>query len=147
MSLVNLSHAQSGSEAIVAAEGITLRVDFGNGTIREFSNLNGSNVLEVTSSVFEVEIRWFGPLAYIKGIEGLVGGGEYGWQYWVNGDFASVAVNRYTLHDNDHVEWEYSTPAQQQVEDPSLVPGVIIVSTAGFGFIAIVYAGTSRRIR
>ena len=147
MSLVTSSHAQSNSEAIIAAEGITLTVDFGNGTIRDYHNLNGSTVLNVTSSVLEVEIQWHGTFAYIRGIEGLVGEGEYGWQYWVNDDFASVAVSHYILHDNDHVEWVYSTPAQQQVEDPSLVPGVIIVSTAGFGFIAIVYAGTSRRIR
>jgi hypothetical protein len=146
MSLVNSSHAQSNSGAIIAAEGITLTVDFGNGTIKEYSNLNGSSVLEVTSSVLEVEIRWFGPFAYIKGIEGFLGEGEYGWQYWVNGEFASVAVSHYLLSDNDDVAWVYSTPTQRQ-QDPSLVPGIIIVSTAGFGFIAIVYIGTSRRIR
>ena len=146
MSLVNSSHAQSNSGAIIAAEGITLTVDFGNGTIREYSDLNGSSVLEVTSSVLEVEIRWFGPFAYIKGIEGFLGEGEYGWQYWVNGEFASVAVSHYLLSDNDDVAWVYSTPTQRQ-QDPSLVPGIIIVSTAGFGFIAIVYVGTSRRIR
>ena len=146
MSLVNSSHAQSNSGAIIAAEGITLTVDFGNGTIKEYSNLNGSSVLEVTSSVLEVEIRWFGPFAYIKGIEGFLGEGEYGWQYWVNGEFASVAVSHYLLSDNDDVAWVYSTPTQRQ-QDPSLVPGIIIVSPAGFGFIAIVYIGTSRRIR
>ena len=146
MSLVNSSHAQSNSGATIAAVGITLTVDFGNGTIREYSDLNGSSVLEVTSSVLEVEIRWFGPFAYIKGIEGFLGEGEYGWQYWVNGEFASVAVSHYLLSDNDDVAWVYSTPTQRQ-QDPSLVPGIIIVSTAGFGFIAIVYIGTSRRIR
>ena len=146
MSLVNSSHAQSNSGATIAAVGITLTVDFGNGTIREYSDLNGSSVLEVTSSVLEVEIRWFGPFAYIKGIDGFLGEGEYGWQYWVNGEFASVAVSHYLLSDNDDVAWVYSTPTQRQ-QDPSLVPGIIIVSTAGFGFIAIVYIGTSRRIR
>jgi hypothetical protein len=146
MSLSNSSQVQGNSEIVVAAEGITLTVDFGNGTIREYNGLNGSTVLEVTSSVLEVDVQWFGPLAYIRGIEGLVGQGEYGWQFWVNGQFASVAVNQYLLHDNDSVSWVYSAPMPQQ-EDPSLIPGILIVSAAGFGFIAIVYINTSRRIQ
>ncbi|MHA1287267.1 MAG: DUF4430 domain-containing protein, partial [Candidatus Thorarchaeota archaeon] len=90
----------------------------------------------------------FGSLAYIRAIEGLVGEGEYGWEFWVNGEFASVAVNLYSLDNNDEISWVYSTPAQEQhLEDPSLVPGMIIVSTAGIGFIGIVYISTSRRIQ
>ena len=145
-SLANSSHAQSDIETIVSAEGITLSIDFGNGTIKEYNDLAGNTVLEVTASVLEVEVQWFGPFAYIRGIEGLVGEGEYGWEYWVNGEFASVAVSHYMLGDDDEVEWVYSTPSQQQ-QDPSLVPGIIIVSSTGFGFIAIVYVGTLRRIR
>ena len=143
----NSSHVQGTSDVIVAAEGITLTIDFGNGTIRGYNDLNGSTVLEVTSSVLEIDVQWFGALAYVRGIEGLVGEGEYGWQFWVTGEFASVAVNQYMLHDNDTVSWVYSTPTQQQQEDPSLVPGILIVSAAGFGFIAIVYVQTSRRIK
>jgi hypothetical protein len=147
MSPSNSSHMQSSSEFILAAEKITLTVDFGNGTFREYNNLNGSTVLEVTSSVLDVEVQWFGSLAYIRGIEGLIGEGQYGWQFWVNGDFASVAVNQYLLDDNDAISWVYSTPTQQQQEDPSLVPGILIISAAGLGFIAIVYIQTSRRIQ
>jgi hypothetical protein len=146
MSLSSSSQVQGNSEVVVAAEGITLTIDFGNGTIREYNDLNGSTVLEVTSSVLEVEVQWFGPLAYIRGIEGLIGEGEYGWQFWVNGEFASVAVNQYLLYDNDHVSWVYSTPTQQQQQDPSLIPGILFVSAAGVSFIAIVYVQTSRRI-
>jgi len=50
------------------------------------------------------------------------------------------------LDDNDVVSWVYSTPTQQQQEDPSLIPGILLVSAAGFGFIAIVYVQNSRRI-
>ena len=92
MSSIASVNAQSGSEVIVAAEEITLTVDFGNGTTLEFSNLNGSNVLDVTSEVLNVQVQWYGPLAYIRGIEGVVGQGEYGWQYWVNGEFASASI-------------------------------------------------------
>ena len=97
MVLSSTGLAQGDSEVIVAAEDITLTIDFGNGTAREFNDLNGSTVLEVTSSVLEVEVQWFGPLAYIKSIEGLTGEGEYGWEYWVNDEFASIAVNLYSL--------------------------------------------------
>ncbi len=147
MSLVTSSHAQSDSEVIIAAEGITLTVDFGNGTIREFSGLNGSNVLEVTSSVLDVEVRWFGTLAYIKGIEGLIGEGEYGWQYWVNDEFASIAVNLYSLENGDTILWAFSSPAPGTQQDPTFIPGVVIISASGFGFMALAYIQTTRRIR
>jgi hypothetical protein len=146
MSSSESSLVQANSELVTAAEGITLTIDFGNGTIRKYYDLNGSTVLEVTSSVLEVDVQWFGSLAYIKGIEGLVGEGEFGWQFWVNGEFASVAVNQYLLNDDDVISWVYSTPTQHQQEDPSLIPGILVVSIAGLGFIAIVYVQTSRRI-
>ena len=147
MSLANSSNAQSSSEYIVAAEGITLTIDFGNGTIREYSSLNGSTVLDVTSSVLDVEVQWFASLAYIRSIEGKVGEGEYGWQYWVNDEFASVAVNLYILEDGDTVLWVFSSPVPGTQQDPTLIPGAIITAASGFGFIAIVFFQTKRRIR
>lgn len=144
---INTSLALPDSSNITAAEGITLTVDFGNGTIFDYSNLNGSSVLNVTSSVLDVEVEWFGAFAYIRGIEGLSGEGAEGWEYWVNGEFASIAVNLYTLEDGDSILWKYTTPDQQSQYDPTFIPGVIIVSLSGVGFIAIVYVQTSRRIK
>lgn len=138
--------AESGNEYILAAEGITLTIDFGNGTIREYNDLNGSTVLEVTSSVLDVEVQWFGPLVYIRGIEGFVGEGTEGWEFWVNGEFASIAVNLYSLENGDSILWKYTSPEPQTQYDPTFIPGVIIVSLSGLGFIAIVYVQTSRRI-
>jgi hypothetical protein len=146
ISTINTSYALTSDEAIPAAEGITLTVDFGNGTIRDYHNLNGSTVLEVTSSVLDVEVQWYGPLAYIRGIEGLVGEGAEGWEYWVNGEFASIAVNLYSLEDNDILLWKYTSPEPQSQYDPTFIPGVFFVSLSGVGFIAIVYVQTSRRI-
>jgi len=145
--LSNPPLVQGKSEVVVAAEDITLTIDFGNGTIREFNDLNGSTVLEVTSSVLEIEVRWFGPLAYIKSIEGLAGEGEYGWEYWVNDEFASIAVNLYSLEDGDTVSWVFSSPTPSTQYDPTFIPGVIIVSASGLGFIVIVYVQTNRRTR
>ncbi len=140
------AHAENASDAILAANDISLTIDFGNGTILQFDNLTGSTVLEVTSSTFDIVVEWFGPFAYVRNIEGLVGAGEYGWQYWVNDVFASGAVNLYSLEEGDHVLWRYSAPVPQAQEDPSLIPGVIFVATSGLGFIAIVYIQTLRRL-
>jgi hypothetical protein len=147
LSLANSSNAQNESETMLAAEGITLTIDFGNGTIRDFHDLNGSTVLEVTSSVLEVEVLWYGSLAYIQGIEGLVGEGEYGWQYWVNDEFASISVNLYSLEDGDAVLWVFSKPEPQPQQDPTFIPGVVFVTISGVSFIAIVYVQTLRRIQ
>ena len=147
LGLTGSALAQTDSDTILAAEGISLTIDFGNGTINEYNNLNGTNVLEVTSSVLDVEVEWSGTLAYIKGIEGLIGEGEYGWQYWVNDEFASVAVNFYSLEDGDTVLWKYSSPNPTIQQDPTFIPGVIITAASGFGFITIVYIQSTRRIR
>jgi hypothetical protein len=135
------------TDTIIAAEGISVSVDFGNGTILEFDNLSGTTVLNVTSEVLNVQIDWYGPFGYIRGIEGVVGAGQTGWQYWVNGVFASVAVNLYFLNDGDSLEWVYSGPVTQIQEDPTLIPGATVVSISALGFIAIVYIQTSRRLQ
>lgn len=147
LSLPVNSLGESGPDAIITAEGISLSVDFGNGTIIEFSNLNGSTVLDVTSEVLDIQIQWYGPLAYVREIEGVVAEGQYGWQYWVNSEFASIAVNLYSLEDGDTVEWVHSAPVTQSQQDPTLLPGAAIVSTAGVGFLAIVYIQTSRKLK
>jgi hypothetical protein len=140
---------ESDTGSIIAAEGITVSVDFGNGTTLEFDDLNGSTVLDVTSEVLDVQVQWYGPLVYIRGIEGIVAAGQSGWEYWVNGEFASIAVNLYTLADGDTIEWVYTTQSTQtqSPHDSSLVPGIILVAVSGFGFISIVYFQTSRKLK
>jgi hypothetical protein len=135
------------TSSVIAAEGISLSVDFGNGTLLEIDDLNGSTVLDVTSEVLTVELQWYGPLAYIRAIEGIASEGQNGWQYWVNGEFASIAVNLFSLENGDTVEWVYSGPVSQSQNDPSLLPGALIVSISGLGFIAVVYIQTSRRLQ
>jgi hypothetical protein len=138
---------ENDTSSVIIAEGISVSVDFGNGTTLEFNELSGSTVLEVTTAVLNVHVQWYGPLAYIRGIEGIVGADENGWQYWVNGEFASIAVNLYSLADNDSVEWIYSGPVSQSQEDPTLIPGTLTVSISGIGFLAIVFIQTKRRLR
>jgi hypothetical protein len=146
LSYPSISLGQDNTEYIVAAEGITLTIDFGNETILEFNNLTGTSVLNVTQSVLDVNVEWHGTLAYIRGIEGLVGQGATGWEYWVNGEFASIASNLYMLDDSDSILWNYTSPQPQQEYDPTFIPSAILVSLSGMGFIVIVYVQTSRRI-
>lgn len=147
MSQSNTAFALGDTQVIIAANGITLTVDFGNGTVIDYNNLNGSSVLDVTSSVLDVEVQWYGSFAYIRGIEGLVGEGAEGWEYWVNGEFASIAVNLYSLKDGDSIFWKYTSPETQSQYDPTFIPGAIVVSILGLSFIAFVYVTTSRRIK
>ncbi|MFX1483672.1 MAG: DUF4430 domain-containing protein [Promethearchaeota archaeon] len=147
--LVNTPVSVKGQSAdtIVAAEGISLSVDFGNGTVIQFDDLNGSNVLDVTQAQLDVVVQWYGPLAYVREIEGIAGQGQFGWQYWVNGEYASIAVNLFTLIDGDAIEWVYSGRVAQSQEDPTLIPGAMVVAVSGFGFMAIVYIQTTRRLK
>jgi hypothetical protein len=147
MGIPTNAQAENALDAILAADDISLTIDFGNGTILQFDNLTGSTVLDITSSTFDIVVEWFGPFAYVRSIEGLVGAGENGWQYWVNDVFASSAVNLYTLDKGDHVLWMYSSPVPQSQEDPTLLPGIFVVATSGLGFIAIVYGRTQRRLQ
>ncbi len=147
LSLPVNSLGESGTDSIIAAEGLSLSVDFGNGTIITFSDLNGSTVFDVTSDVLNIQTQWYGPLAYVRGIEGVVAKGQYGWQYWVNDEFASMAVNFYFLEDGDTVSWVFSSPNPETQQDPTLIPGVSIVSILGLGFITVLYIQTSRKLK
>jgi hypothetical protein len=90
-----------------AATGILLSIDFRNGTVLEYSDLEGTNVYEVTNSTTPTDAEWYGDLVYVTSIAGVaedVNANIY-WQYWVNGELGNVAANKYTLQDNDVIEW------------------------------------------
>ena len=97
---------------IPAATGISLIIDFGNGTTQEYSNLEGSNVYEVTNSTTRVEGDWYGSLIFVTSIAGVSESDETQqyWHYKVNGELGGSAANVYLLQDNDSVEWVLSSP-------------------------------------
>lgn len=127
-----------------AATDITIIIDFGNGSIRQYTEVYGSDVLNVTESILEVEMYWIGDLAYMTAIDGVANNPNDGlfWQYWVNGELGPVAVNKYQLNDGDILEWKRQASAfgepNPQYEDPSLVVGIIGVSLFGFIFLIII---------
>jgi len=101
------------SKFIPSATGISLNIDFGNGTVHEFQNLEGTNVYEVTDNVTTVEAEWFGDLAYIFSISKVDenDNSDLYWQYWVNGELGATAANKYILQDGDFVQWKLSSQA------------------------------------
>lgn len=138
-----------GSNSTSAASGITLSIDFNNGTVLDFSGLNGTNVLNVTRSVIDVETQWSGYYAFVVAIGGVSQDQNHWWQYWVNGEYAPVASNMYNLANGDYIEWKRTssryTDLETQQLDYSLIIGVAITLIAGVGFLLILSRRTLRR--
>lgn len=135
--------------ASLSALNVTLRIDFGNGTTVTFNGLNGTTVLNVTDSVVDVETNWAGDLAYVVSIAGISQDQTHWWQYWVNGKYATVAANWYSLKDGDSVLWNRTVFSSQNTTstdiDSSLVAGGILLGAGGLGFMLLLYVRMSRR--
>ncbi|MFW9966483.1 MAG: DUF4430 domain-containing protein [Candidatus Thorarchaeota archaeon] len=125
------------------ASGVTLQIDYGNETTAVYDEVAGSNVLEVTESVALVQADWTGDLAFVYSINGVSSKEETGlwWQYWVNGEFASVAANLRIVQNNDTIVWRFT---DSQVEQPTTTqsdsPGQfesLAIASAGLGFLGI----------
>ena len=121
-----------------SASGITLSIDFGNGTIQEFHNLEGNNVYEVTNESTSVEGNWFGDLVYVYSISGVSeqDSSDQYWQYWVNGVRAGIAANKYVLQDDDVIEWKLSSQTTDTNTTPN--PDVDFSLVFGSGFLGVV---------
>jgi hypothetical protein len=138
----------------LAVDGITLEIDFGNETTITFTNLNGTNVLNVTESVVDVEKEWYGDLVYVTAIGGVrndVGKGLF-WQYWVNDELAPVAANKYNLEENDLISWRRVSPEENTTDssttqelDFSLLGWAIFLSILGASFLGFLYMMKNRR--
>lgn len=134
--------------AAFAASNVTLAIDFSNGTISTFSGLYGTTVLNVTESVVEIGAYWAGDLAFIISIDGVSQDEDHWWQYWVNGEYASVAASLYNLQDGDHVLWNLTTFDVQSSTtdlDNTLIIGGILLGAGGLGFLLVLNARISRR--
>ena len=133
----------------LSALGITLRIDFGNGTTVTFNGLSGTTVLNVTDSVVDVETNWAGDLAYIVSIDGVSQDQNHWWQYWVNGNYATVAANWFSLQDGDSVLWNRTVFGSQNTIstdiDSTLIEGGILLGVGGLGFMLLLYVRMSRR--
>ncbi len=113
----------------VAAVGVSLQIDFGNGTVSTYQSLDGTDVLNVTMKVALVEVTWYGSMAFVRSIADVENNPSAGkwWQYWVNGNLGGVAANLYSLVDSDTVVWKLTGSAFGTSEPASLQTlGVLI---------------------
>jgi len=143
----NVQASQFDSQNILAATGIDLVIDFGNGTVSSFSGLTGTNVYNLTVMLFEVDTQWVGDRVFINAIDGVSQDESHGWQYWVNGNYASVASNLYNLNDGDSVLWNRTISGFQNTTEPdlTLIAGGVLLATGGIVFLALLHRRTMRR--
>src|SRR3972149_2046167 len=96
----------------------SLIVDFGNGQREVFTDeefKQGENLFDFTKNELERKNINFEFLEYpslgkmVTKIGDKKGSAEHGyWQYWVNGEYASVGASDYLLKPGDKIEWKFS---------------------------------------
>jgi len=124
----------------IAATGLSLHLDFGNGTVLDFYDIEGTNVLNVTESITEVEVIWYGDLVFVTSIAGVSNNESAGlwWQYWVNDELGPVAANKYQVQDGDIVSWRRIPPEMESTDqstDYTIIGGAVVLAIIGFGFL------------
>ncbi|MCH7882934.1 DUF4430 domain-containing protein [Patescibacteria group bacterium] len=101
-----------------AIQRVSLMLDFGNGTIKTFRDIEwkqGMNVFDLLKSVagknnLEFSYKDYeGDLGvFIKSIDNLENSaeGNFWWQYWVNNKYGKVGSSNYILKPGDVIEWK-----------------------------------------
>jgi len=90
---------------------VQLTVDYGNGDTQMFlaqELRSGDSVLTLLEkSGVALEKRNFpGVGVFIEAINGVHNTGNYYWQFWVNGEYATVGASQYALQHGDQVLWK-----------------------------------------
>ena len=124
----------------IAATDLSLHLDFGNGTVLDFHGIEGTNVLNVTESVTEVGVVWYGDLVFVTSIADVSNNESAGlwWQYWVNDELGPVAANKYQVQDGDVVSWRRILPETETTDQPTdytLIGAAVVLAVIGFGFL------------
>ncbi len=114
-------------------------IDFGNGTTLEFASVNGTTVLNATSSVVSVETDWYGDSVFVTSIGGVSNNPDAGlwWQYWVNDELGPVAANKYIPQLGDEIAWRRVPPQNTDDSgigiDISTVAALLLLPVVGIG--------------
>jgi len=138
---------QFDAQILPGAIEIDLTIDFGNGTVANYTGLSATNVYNLTTKIFDVDAIWAGDRVFINAIDGVSQDETHGWQYWVNGNYATVAANLYTLNDGDFVLWNRTISGfQNQTEpDSTALIGGLLIAAGGLVFLALLYWKSIRR--
>ena len=133
-----------------ASSGIIVNIDFGNGTNVTYAGIQASSVLNATQAIAQLELNWYGDLAFVVSIDGVSNDATQGlwWQYWVDGQLGPVAANKYQLQSNDSIQWRrepsaYSTNPGRQFNYSALF-GAAALGVFALAFLGILYR---RRLR
>jgi len=127
------------------ATGITITIDYGNGTAVVHPNVEGTDVLNATQSIANLELEWFSELAYVTGIDGASNDRnlDLWWQCWVNGEYASIAVNLFSIEDGDRIVWRRTSALQSstglQSLDDSTVGATFLFGVLGVSLVVVLF--------
>lgn len=143
----SIQATQYDAQAIPAATGITLTVDFGNGTVVNYTELSAPDVYNLTSTLLEVDAVWTGNRVFVNAIDGVSQDENHGWQFWVNGDYATIAANLFVLQDGDSVLWNRTISGFHSTTEPdlTLIVGGILLAFGGLVFLVLLYRKSIRR--
>jgi hypothetical protein len=93
---------------------VSVSIDYGNSTIEKIEDIylfRNSTVLDALRAIandLSVEY-WSGWGTIIRSINGMANEGMVGWQYWVNEEYGTVAVDLYILVNGDEIEFRYAS--------------------------------------
>ncbi|NVM36295.1 MAG: DUF4430 domain-containing protein [Candidatus Lokiarchaeota archaeon] len=94
------------NEPVREIQDITLIVDYGNGTVKTWENIELS---DYNTTAFDTLIKWceteitdYGDMGIIvESVDGIEGN----WRYSINDEFPGVSANKYNLKNGDIVKW------------------------------------------
>ncbi len=128
---------------IPSSSGLTLIIDFGNGTALTYENVEGTNVLDATNATVEVENDWYADSAFVTSIAGVPNDPDAGlwWQYWVNDELGPTAANKYEVEDGDVIAWRRIAPQTEADSSPNydFLLSASILAILGIGFLTVLF--------
>jgi len=97
---------------------VSLGLDFGEGNIKKFENIEfekEKTVFDLLKKVtqendLEFSYKEYSDLGvFVESIDNVTNDIKTNkwWQYWVNGEYAQVGASLYKLKDGDIIEWKY----------------------------------------
>lgn len=94
---------------------VSVTIDFGDSTIRNFTDITASTPFEAlqnatTANSLPVEIKKYDFGTLVESINGFKNSADKAWVYYVNGQSGTVASDKYELKNGDIVEWKYVKP-------------------------------------
>jgi len=73
----------------------------------EMKGQTGKTVFEITRLSHKMDYRNMTGGIFVRGIDSIVAGGNYGWIYSVNNVMADIASDKYVTNDTDIIKWHF----------------------------------------